>query len=88
METTSKQQQAAADSANRPAIKSRTSKRIIFAALLLAAIGITLVSWHLMLPESSAFTRPVGPRSVPGSLTEADVREIADVCRRYTLGFA
>src|SRR5204862_2061261 len=45
-----------------------------------ALFGAILVLWRLLLPDA--------PAPAPGTLTERDKREIAQMCRRYTIRFA
>jgi hypothetical protein len=52
-----------------------------FVTILLASFALALlICWHSLLPGS--------PASMPGPLTEHDKKEIARLCRRYTVRFS
>jgi len=59
--------------------RSHRGRRVLL-ILLLAFIAASVASWRLLLPDI--------PAGAPGSITERDKREIAQMCRRYTIHFA
>jgi hypothetical protein len=70
------QQQLTGDAIRRP--RYITPGR--FALVLLAVLALAIfISWRSLLPDSS--------KSVPGTLTERDQNEIAQLCRRHTVRF-
>ena len=85
-----KQQQMPENAEARSVQRRRRAKRALVALLCLATIAIAVVlavSWHLMIPDSTHLTARHNPKSVPGSLTERDVREISNLCRRHTVRY-
>src|SRR5439155_20537141 len=84
-------EQQGADNAEAGSVQRRRRiRRALIAMLCLAASAIALVlavSWHLMIPDRTHVTARHNPKSMPGSLTEGDVREISNLCRRRTVRY-